>query len=138
MADYPAFHIDDTVLPFGRPVLPVGLENMCRVYWRYLSPDGRPIAGRTTVFGNIQVPHLAVQGVMVGNQVEARTDENGKGYVYLLRGMECEVVINETHITRRIMVPNEPSARLEDLISDAPDVFSIQRAMPTTPIRRSI
>ena len=81
---------------------------------------------------------LSGTNILAGMSTEALTNSLGEGSISLMRGIECDVVINETSIVRRVTVPDQAKAELADLIEDADDLFTIQRAMPAQPIRRSI
>lgn len=138
MTDYAAFFLDELVVGASTPSLPASGMLLCRVHWRYASQDGRPMVRRLTRFGNVYMPPSVGSVIVADGYVEAETNAHGEGEIQLYRGCECDVVISGTSIVRRITVPDLPQAELIDLIGDAPDMFSVQRAFPAQPIRRTI
>jgi hypothetical protein len=136
MATFAAFFVDEMAVA-ARPWLPARRELMCRVHWRYTDPAGVPIPNRRTLFANIFVPSVEGSSLVVGAFASAETDELGDGEILLFRGTECEVIIDQTNVVRRVTIPDQPQVSLTSLVSDALDQFSVQTTTPTG-IRRSV
>lgn len=100
--------------------------------------DGRPVAGRTILFGVRDQP-LVASSFLIAANAWVVTDEAGHAEINLIKGARVEVTISGTAVTRVITVPDSGSDfNLVDAIAAAEDSFQIHIPDIPTAVRRSL
>lgn len=106
------------------------------------SLDGNPLSGATILISSRFTPSYKVGaggskiGVF-GDQLQIKTDANGHAETPLLRGLEVEVVVEDTSVRRVLTVPDQATFDLADYFSTQ-DPFDIIVVPNNDAVRRSI
>lgn len=97
----------------------------------FVGMDGRPTQ-QSVLIAPVSAP-MSVSGVVAGSDRSTvfTTDENGQLQVPLVRGLRVRVGIEGTSFVREFVVPDQPNFDLLQVMSAAPDTFTVQ---PTAPL----
>jgi hypothetical protein len=137
MATYAAI-LMDPLLATSKHLLPLPQRRMCRVYCRLTDGSGQPIEDAVIAFAPTHALPIVGRAGHAGTPIEMQTDDHGEASVYLLRGVDFRVSIYNTPYIRTITVPARAEQDLFYLLSDAPDLFSIQIADVITAPRSTL
>jgi len=116
-------------------------ENLSKAYVDLADAQGVAVMGQKIRFYPSHDPSLQVAnyGISLDRYpIEIETDNTGHAELSLVRGMRIRVAFEGTTLIREIIVPDEESFNLLDLMATAPDPYSV--VIPDVPfaIRRSL
>lgn len=104
---------------------------------RFVSMDGRPMR-QNVLIAPVGTPIVA-DGVTIGTDRTSvyTSDADGQLQIPLVKGLRVRVGIEGTPFVREFVVPDQPSFDLLQVMSAAPDVFTVQTVPPLL-TRRSL
>ena len=120
---------------------PQDKASMCTLFASVYKMDGTPLSHAPVHVRMLTKPQLYSGTTVYDSQLSFATDSNGKVTFELIQGIEVEVAIPPMGVRRKIKVPSgedasEP-ANLFELLSEANDLFDIQKPQVQTAPRRT-
>lgn len=111
----------------GKPI-PIAGAKLALAMARFITVDGKPMAKSIIV---VQERDQVVAGYTVDKGVATfSSDENGVLQIPLIQGAKVRIGIEGTNFVRTITVPAVDSFDLMQVMSEAPDMFTIQTVEP--------
>jgi hypothetical protein len=103
---------------YAAPPRPSGL-NLCTLYGTLTHQDGCPLVGiLVTAFNLYGVPNVD-EWIVAGPTYDATTDTNGYFEIPLFRGSTVRLVIENTRVCVRFVVPDQEKVDLKDVLVTA-------------------
>jgi hypothetical protein len=114
----------------GKQRLALSPDNLVTAYVRLVGRDGRPLLNREVT---VYAPYFGQQvgdATIVDGPEKYLTNSDGLCEFQLVRGMEVDVAIGGTSLTRRVLVPSDPAVTRFDALAPEygrDDTFAVKR-----------
>jgi hypothetical protein len=91
--------------------------SLCRVGGYFIDINGEPLADKNITVSNLFRQTQVITGrIIAGREIGKRTNEGGYVEIDLVRGAIVRLTIESTGINLQFVVPNQPTASLQDLL----------------------